>query len=390
MAARRIAAAALLGRTHCATALRAGAARQPAFTSTQRRQHTTGSSRAAAAAVVVAATATGVASCDVIDQWEAKQGEHAWLEEVQGERALAFAKQENAKTEAALGDPTASPTYKKILSVLESKEKIPSVSKIGEHYYNFWTSAENPRGLLRRVASLDEFRKKEPAWEVVLDVDKLGKDEGESWVYKGSASCREYDSENKPIKGSVTRTLISLSPGGSDAIVRREFDLVTKQFVADTPFRLEDPSKSRCSWVDKDTIFLGADLGQEGDMTSSGYPRRVREWKRGTDPAKAPVVFEGEDGDVSVGAYVSRSRGHAFEWRYRTTSFYTSKRWLRRYNGNETWRALDELGFPDDASVSHTGAWLLIDPRSPIDVGGKTYAAGSYLAVDYDDVRSRV
>ena len=38
---------------------------------------------------------------------------------------------------------------------------------------------------------------------------------------------------------------------------------------------------------------------------------------------------------VSVGAYVSRSRGHAFEWRYRTTSFYTSKRWLRRYNGND-------------------------------------------------------
>ena len=101
---------------------------------------------------------------------------------------------------------------------------------------------------------------------------------------------------------------------------------------------------------------------------------------------KAPVVFEGEDGDVSVGAYVSRSRGHAFEWRYRTTSFYTSKRWLRRYNGNETWRALDELGFPDDASVSHTGDQVLIDPRSPIDVGGKTYAAGSYLAVQYDDV----
>ena len=109
-AARRIAAAALLGRTQVATALRAGAARQPAFTSTQRRQHTTGSgSRAAAAAVVVAATATGVASCDesVIAQWEAKQGEHAWLEEVEGERALAFAKSENAKTEEALGDPTA-------------------------------------------------------------------------------------------------------------------------------------------------------------------------------------------------------------------------------------------------------------------------------------------
>ena len=96
-AARKIAAAALLGRTQITNALRAGAARQPAFTSTQRRQHTTGSGRAAAAALAVAATATGVASCDesVIAQWEAKQGEHAWLEEVQGERALAFAKSEN-------------------------------------------------------------------------------------------------------------------------------------------------------------------------------------------------------------------------------------------------------------------------------------------------------
>ena len=50
---------------------------------------------------------------------------------------------------------------------------------------------------------------------------------------------------------------------------------------------------------------------------------------------------------------MSRSRGHAFEWRYRTTSFYTSKRWLRRYNQNETWRALDELGFPTSVGVAY-------------------------------------
>ena len=114
---------------------------------------------------------------------------------------------------------------------MESKEKIPSVSKIGEHYYNFWTSAENPRGLLRRVASLDEFRKKEPAWEVVLDVDKLGKDEGSRGSTRAARRAASTTLINKPIKGSVTRTLISLSPGGSDAIVRREFDLVTKKFV---------------------------------------------------------------------------------------------------------------------------------------------------------------
>ena len=177
-----------------------------------------------------------------------------------------------------LGDPTASPTYKKILSVLESKEKIPSVSKIGEHYYNFWTSAENPRGLLRRVASLDEFRKKEPAWEVVLDVDKLGKDEGQSWVYKGSASCREYDSENKPIKSPGGHEQMHLAVAGR--LRRHRAPRVRpgdEEICRGQGLPPRGSKQVRCSWVDKDTIFLGADLGQEGDMTSSGYPRRVRE-----------------------------------------------------------------------------------------------------------------
>ena len=43
----------------------------------------------------------------------------------------------------------------------------------------------------------------------------------------------------------MTRTLASLSPGGSDAIVRREFDLVTKRFVNDKAFRLDDPARAR-------------------------------------------------------------------------------------------------------------------------------------------------
>ena len=155
-AARKIAAAALLGRAHVATALRAGAARQPALISTQRRQHTAGNGRAAAVALAAAAAAGGVASCDdsVVAQWEAKQGEHSWLEEVQGERALAFAKQENAKTETALGDPTHSPTYRKILSVLESKEKIPYINKRGRYYYNFWRDSVTGGAAITRPSPL--------------------------------------------------------------------------------------------------------------------------------------------------------------------------------------------------------------------------------------------
>ena len=331
LAARRLMAAAALSaprsRVGVALALRAGAGRSlqaPGRRDSGRRGPSTSRGSAyAAGALAVAGGAAAAAGCEASERdderaaliagWEAKQGEHAWLEEGTGEAALSWAKEQNEATFRALGDPTGSATYDRVLKVLESKEKIPGVSKIGDAYYNFWTSAANPRGLLRRVPSLEEFRKAEPDWEVVLDVDALGKAENESWVYKGSASCREYDEDHR-VKGPPTRTLVALSPGGSDAIVRREFDLVAKKFVADKPFRLDEPSKSRCSWLDKDTLFLGVDL-KDGDLTTSGYPRTLREWTRGTDPRDAPVVFEGEASDVSCGGYVSRSRGSAFESR---------------------------------------------------------------------------
>ena len=154
--------------------------------------------------------------------------------------------------------------------------------------------------------------------------------------------------------------------------------------------RLLKPGKSRASWLDKDTLLLGADLG-DGDLTDSGYPRTVREWKRGSDPADAEVVFEGDKADVSVGGYVSRSRGVALEWRYRMTSFYTSKKQLRKHSDarDGVWHRLDALGLPDDAQISHLGNSLLIEPRSPLEAGGRTYAPGSYLACDLDDFVAR-
>ena len=391
------------GGASLALALRAGAARSPAAPGrradgrgSSSSSSSSSSSRRRGVAATVALAGGAAAGCEAADDrealiagWEAKQGEHAWLEEVSGDAALGWAKAQNEATFAALGDPAASPTYGRILEVLESREKIPGVSKIGDFYYNFWTDEANPRGLLRRVPSLEAFRSEDPQWETVLDVDALGRAEGESWVYKGSVSCREYD-ENHRLVGSPTRTLVSLSPGGSDAIVRREFDLAAKAFVGGDAFELLDPSKSRCSWLDRDTLFLGADL-KDGDLTSSGYPRTVREWARGTDPGDAPVVFEGEASDVSVGGYVSRSRGAAFEWRYRATTFYTTKKQVRRHGAarDGVWHRLDALGLPDDARVSHLGDQLLVEPRSDLVAGGTTYPAGSYLAVGFDDFVAR-
>ena len=108
-----------------------------------------------------------------------------WLEDVTAERSLAWAKQHNAKSTGELLGEEFTALQRRILAILDSDEKIPSVSKHGEHYYNLWTDAENPRGLWRRTTPA-EYAKEEPAWEVILDLDALGEAEGESWVWHGA------------------------------------------------------------------------------------------------------------------------------------------------------------------------------------------------------------
>ncbi|MFM7136996.1 MAG: S9 family peptidase, partial [Planctomycetota bacterium] len=194
---------------------------------------------------------------------------HQWLEEVGGERQLEWVKARNADAVAALaaGDEFKA-LEQRLLAILDSKEKIPYVSKIGDHYYNFWQDAAHPRGVWRRT-SLADYRSPEPAWETVLDLDALGKAENENWVWHGARVLAPAD----------RLCLVSLSRGGADADVIREFDLATKQFVAGG-FTLPE-AKSRVAWRDEGSLFVATDFGP-GSLTDSGYPRTVREWARGT------------------------------------------------------------------------------------------------------------
>ena len=154
---------------------------------------------------------------------------HAWLEDVQGEKALDWVKARNAKAEAEIaGTPAFKTLEAQIRAILDSDAKIPGVEKIGGYYYNFWKDKQHERGVWRRT-TLDEYSKPEPKWETVLDLDALNKAENAKWVWHG-ADC---------LKPKYERCLIALSPGGSDADVTREFDLTTKQFVQDGFFRPE-------------------------------------------------------------------------------------------------------------------------------------------------------
>jgi len=290
---------------------------------------------------------------------------YAWLEEVTGKRALEYVEAQNAVTLAELAaEPDFKEIQSQVLAILNSRERIPYVHKMGSWYYNFWQDAANPRGLWRRT-TLAEYRKAEPAWETVLDVDALAASEHENWVWAGSSG----------LPPKYERCLISLSRGGGDAKVVREFNLIAKSFVSDG-FQLPE-AKSETTWRDEHTLYVGTDFGP-GSLTDSGYPRVVKRWTRGTPLTAATIVFEGEKTDVSANAWVDHTPGFFREGFYREVAFYNSRMFLTLGGRNVP------LDMPHDAMPNLFRQWLTVRLRSDWTAGGKTYAAGSLLATKLD------
>ena len=293
------------------------------------------------------------------------QDPYLWLEDVGGEGALAWVQERNEATRAAFSeDPDFESLERRMLGILDADDRIPYVYKAGDWYYNLWQDEDNPRGLWRRT-TLEEYRKPDPAWEVVLDIDALGEEEGENWVYGGaSILVPTYD-----------RCLLRLSRGGADAVVVREFDLVARAFV-DGGFSLPE-SKQTASWAGPDEIFVATDFGP-GTMTDSGYARIVKLWRRGQPLEDATTIFEGETSDVSVGAYAELSPGFEMQFVYRGRDYYNSDRYIRR--GGE----LVPLAIPSDAGYATHRGWLYVTPRSDWETEGHSYGTGSLLAIELD------
>jgi prolyl oligopeptidase len=290
---------------------------------------------------------------------------HRWLEEVTGERPLAWVRERNAESVGSLAADEAFEQLRgRLLAILDSKERIPQVTKIGDHLYNFWRDAAHPKGIWRRT-TLAEYRKPDPAWETVLDVDALAAAEGENWVWHGATVLEPED----------RLCLVSLSRGGADADVVREFDLQRKAFVAGG-FTLPE-AKSRFAWRDSDSLFVATDFGP-GSLTTSGYPRVVREWARGTSLADAPLVYEGRAEDMAVTAYRDLTPGFERDFVSRQITFWTNEFFLRRAG------RLVKIEKPDDANATVHREWLLVELRSPWTVAGRTFAAGSLLACDFE------
>ena len=290
---------------------------------------------------------------------------YLWLEDVGGARALDWARARNAETQRALESrPGYEPTYAKLLSIYNSHDRIPEVTRRGDWLYNFWRDEQHKRGILRR-ATLADYRKADVAWETVLDLDALGTAEHENWTWNGM-QC---------LGPAYRRCLVSLSRGGADAEVVREFDSVDKRFV-EAGFMLPE-AKSTVSWIDADTIFVATDFGPRS-LTDSGYPRIIKRWQRGTPLAAATQVFEARSIDVAAQVSVDRTPGFERTILERSIAFWNSKRFLLKGG------ALTPIDVPDDCEFSFMRDTLLIQLRSDWKIGATTFAAGSLVASDAD------
>ena len=295
----------------------------------------------------------------------AQDDPYQWLEDVSGEKSMAWVKVQNAPTQKALeGSPGFHELQDRLLSIYNSKERIPAATKRGAFLYNFWQDAQNPRGVWRRT-TMAEYRKAEPAWETVLDLGKLSADEHEQWVFKGATFLHpKYE-----------RALVSISRGGADAVEVREFDVVAKDWVKDG-FRTTE-SKGSITWRDADTVYVARDFGP-GSMTNSGYPRIVKEWKRGTPLAQAKTIFEGKVEDVSAGANVVNEPGRQYELVYRSPDFWTREELIRR---GDQWVKLD---VPPSARAAVFNGLLVLQLRHDWKPGTRDFKAGSLIATDLD------
>ncbi|MDG4764971.1 prolyl oligopeptidase family serine peptidase [Solwaraspora sp. WMMD406] len=292
--------------------------------------------------------------------------EHLWLEEVAAERALDWVGRHNTETvEAFAADPRFTRLRQSLREVLDSADRIPQPAWRGTYLYNLWQDKQHPRGLWRR-ASVDSYRQASPLWEVLLDIDELARAEGVSWVWQAPHLLRP----------SYDRCLVRLSRGGSDAAVVREFDLTTREFV-DDGFVLPE-AKSTVGWIDVDHIYVGTDFGP-GSLTTSGYPRTIRSWRRGTALADAPVVFSGDVDDVLVSAAHDPTPGYTRDVVTRRTEFFRSETYLLRPDG-----AARRIEVPTDAEIDLHRQWLVIRLRSAWRVGAAEYPAGAVLVTALD------
>ncbi len=290
---------------------------------------------------------------------------HLWLEQIEGEKAVAWTDTRSAETLTAFSGPGFEQDRAALLAIMDSPEKLPYISRRGDYLYNYWIDAAQPKGLWRRT-SLASFRSDTPVWETVLDLDALAKVEGKDWIWAGPST----------LPGSHDRAIIALSVGGGDATVLREFDMERCEFIAEG-FALPE-AKTDAVWYDRDTLIVSSALG-DGMATSSGYARTVKVWQRGTDFSDARIVFDVPEDHLACGAgVIPVASGAPLVLYTDVIDFFHNADSLGTLTGPQT-----PLDLPTDASKQMTETALAVKPRTDWAVNGETHPSDAVLVIDY-------
>jgi prolyl oligopeptidase len=322
--------------------------------------------------ILIAALLAASASVPALAQ-TAPDDPYVWLEEVSSPKAMDWVNGHNAASSQRLeSDPRYQTLYDEALTIAGAKDRIPAPRFLHGAIYNFWQDPDHLRGFLRKT-TLADYHNAAPNWTTVLDIDALGKAEGKSWVFKG-INCLEPDQ---------ARCLVSLSDGGEDAVVVREFDLDTGQFVAGG-FELPR-GKHRMDWEDKDHLLVATDW-TPGDLTPSGYPFIVKRLTRGQPLSSAVEVYRGDknDGGYGVSANVLHDgQGHSLAVMERPLDTFRHQTWVL------TARGAERLAIPDKADVV-----ALVDGRVIVQLaeawmaGGVAFKPGSLVELDLGAVKA--
>jgi prolyl oligopeptidase len=287
---------------------------------------------------------------------------YLWLEDIESDGALEFVERQSRLTLEKFGGPEFTADRDMLAAIYDRPDNIPYVTRRGGLLYNLWKDTNNPRGLWRRT-TLGEFRKPDPAWETLLDIDRLATEEDKDWLLNWTHTAPEAGS----------RALVSLSRGGSDAVTLREFDLDAKSFVADG-FVLPE-AKSGAEWADADTLLFWSAMG-DGMITSSGYARTVRLWSRGEPIEQARAIFKVPADHMRVYCGGDRTVPVPRVWFIDQIDFFNFQVWLGDKTGATT-----KLDLPTDIWLQAHQDWLAVKLRSAWTVAGKTYAADSVLGI---------
>ena len=287
----------------------------------------------------------------------------AWLADAHGAKPMEWVLAQNKLTLDTLRAlPVYDTLYRRILAVITTPDRIAYPTPMSGHVYNFWTDSAHPRGIWRRTTPVS-YITATPAWETIIDVDALSAAEHVTWAWAG-ADCRPPE---------FVDCLVNLSRGGADATEVREFDLNTRRFVADG-FHLAE-AKSSVAWVDASTVLVATDFGA-GSMTTSGYARIVKRWRRGTPLASAVTIFESPASDMGTFATSRWERDRILPIVYHAPTFFDHEVFIVIRD------SLIKLDVPKDADPNFAAGQLVVYLRKPWTAGGREFATGSVIAID--------